>query len=83
MLVYPIKFGLLEEGEIFYVPSPDCYSSAPVRDESSGEVMYVDECVKILSETKTNAVLINLSTGFHMDKDETVYCAVDSEGDRW
>lgn len=83
MLVYPIKFKDLEEGDTFYVPSPDCFSAELVTNEETDEPMYVDECVKILSETETNAVLVGLSTGFHMDKDETVYIDLDNERDEW
>ena len=79
MIVYPIKFEDLEVGEVFYVPSPDQFSALSVTNEETDEPMYVDECLKILSETETNAVLVNLSTGFHMSKDETVYVNLDEE----
>lgn len=79
MIVYPIKFKDLEVGEVFYVPSPDQFSAQVATNDETDEPMYVDECLKILSETETNAVLVNLSTGFHMDKDETVYVDLDDE----
>lgn len=85
MIVYPIKFKDLEVGEVFYTPSPDPYSALTVTNEETDDPIYVDECLKILSETETNAVLVGLSTGFHMDKDETVYVDLDDleEDEEW
>lgn len=79
MKVYPIKFKDLEVGEVFYMPSPDPFSPVLATNDETDEPMYVDECIKILSETETNAVLVDKSTGFHMDKDETAYVDLDED----